>query len=209
MEKEIIWQITTQIDNLKDHQLLVIVILFIVFIIISVFEAVYTSRLIEKYRNQLKKTELKFSVFNELQISKLSEFYVVANDLKSGLVQILSSINQGEYLVSIDKWEIAYQEFKSFLSKNKYIIPREIKQLITESKYITLSEYDVNIQLTLKLDNLYSNRVNNISLEEKIKCQNLIEAELGDFSPRKATLEMMIIMESIKTCIEEYFENIE
>jgi hypothetical protein len=209
MEKEILKQIVTQIDSFKDNQLLILIILFILFILITIIQTVYTSRLIEKYRNQLKKAELKFSVFNEIQISKLSEMYALASNLKGALAQILGSIERSENKINIGNWATSYSEFDSFYSSSKYIIPKSIKQLIADNKTTILSSYNCDITLLKKKFDLDYDRIESITNEEKAERLGLIERELLDFKPQKATLELMILAENIKVHIENYFEQIE
>jgi hypothetical protein len=209
MEKEIIKQIATQIDSFKDNQLLLLIVLFLLFTLTTVFQTVYTSRLIGKYRNQLKKAELKFSVFNEIQISKLSKMYAFTSSLKGALAQILGSIERNDNKIKIDDWTTSYLEFDEFYTNSKYIIPKPIRQLIADKKHLTLSNYNINIFLLREKYDLEFDRIESITEEEKEKSQGLIDKELSDFNPRKSTLELMLLTEKVKVYIEDYFEKIE
>jgi len=209
MEKEIIKQITAHIDNVKDFQLLILIVLFLLLTLITISQTIFTSRLIDKYRNQLKKSELKFSVFNEIQISKLSEMYSYSCNLKGALAQILTSLEQNKNKVNIDLWTINYLEFDSFYSSNKYIIPKSIKELVADSKNILLSSYNSNISLLQKKFDLNNDEESSITKEAKEDSLKVIEKELLDFNPTNDTLDLMIMAESIKVQIEDYFEKIE
>lgn len=207
MEKEIINQITNQLSQFKSQQLMILIILFLLFTIITILQAVYTSRLIEKYKNQLKKTELKFSVFNEIQITKLSEFYTLINELKATLAGLFSKLERNENKIELGKWESSYVQFDEFYSSNKYILPKKIKEIIDSNKNLLIN-YNGNIGLLKEKFELVNNRVQDISDEDKTKCLKLIDNEILDFNFKKSTLDLMIVAEKLKVHIEEYFDKI-
>lgn len=208
MEKEIINQIVNQFDRFKNHQLLILLIAFFIFTLVTILQTVYTSRLVEKYRNQLKKTELKFSVFNEMQISKLSDLFALANNLKGTLAAIVGSIERNEDQLKLSNWKSSYDEFDSFYSSNKYIIPKQIKLVMTENKN-KLIDYNGNISLLKEKFDLIYNRIEDITEEDKRKSLELIDREIIEFNSKRSTLELMLFAENIKVYIEEYFEKIE
>lgn len=208
MEKEIINQITNQISQFKNHQLLLLIITFLIFTIITILQTVYTSRLIEKYKNQLKKAELKFSVFNEMQITKLSEFYTLTKDLKGALASLFGVLERNENKIELSKWESSYSQFNDFYSSNKYIVPKAIKDLIEFNKNLILN-YNGNIVLLNEKFELVNNRINYISEDDKLKSLELIDNEILEFNFKKSTLKLMILAENIKVHIEEYFDKID
>jgi hypothetical protein len=208
MEKEIIKQIADLLAQFNNQQLLILIIAFLLFTIIAILQTVYTSRLIEKYRNQLKKAELKFSVFNEMQITKLSEFYTLTKELKGALAILFGVLERNQNKIELVKWESSYTLFDDFYTSNKYIIPRTIKELMDTNKNL-LIRYNVNISLLKEKLELVNNRIHDISMEDKLKSLELIDNEILEFDFKKMTIELMILAESIKVHIEEYFDKIE
>ncbi|MGZ4056959.1 MAG: hypothetical protein ACXVPU_16755 [Bacteroidia bacterium] len=208
MEKEIINQIVNQLNSFKNHQLLILIIAFLLFTLVTISQTIYTSKLIEKFRNQLKKAELKFSVFNEMQISKLSELFVLTNNLKGALAEILGSIERSENQIKLGNWKSSYSEFDKFYSSNKYIIPSRIKLLMTDNQN-NLINYNANICLLKEKFDLVDNKIENLTEKEKLKSLEMIDYEIFGFNSKKSAIELMILAENIKVYIEEYFDNIE
>ncbi len=207
MEKEILNRILSQLDDLKKEQLFLLLIVFFVFIVIQLIQAVYTSRLIDKYRNELKKKEMKFSVFNELQIHKLSSLFSIISDLKSGAASVYSRIkDSSEESLELGKWKNSYKEFDFFYSSNKYIIPKSIKELVSEYQG-KLIQFNLNVLLyNMKLEILNSDSE---EVGDKKKNLNLINKKIGSYDFYNESLDVMIFSEKIKTIIEEYFEELE
>lgn len=207
MEKEILKQILGLLEDFKKEQLILLLIVFFVFIVIQLFQAVYTSRLIDKYRNELKKKELKFSLFNELQIKSLSNLYGLINAIKSGTASIYGSIKRKEnQKLELRDWTSFYEDYSLFLNTNKYILPRNIKDLISENSK-KLTDFNGNILiLNAKLDLILSS--NNL-VEEDLEQISIAEKELDGYNFEKSALEIMLFSEQLKKDIEVYFERLE
>ena len=125
MEKEILKQILSQFESFKSEQLWLLIILFLLFLIISIFQAVYTSRLVDKYRN-----EMKFSIFNELQIKQLSILFELTNKLKSTSAGVYSYIKgSNSRSLNLTEWDNIYKEFYINYSANRYIIPKNLSMI--------------------------------------------------------------------------------
>ena len=207
MEKEIINQIVNQYSQFKNQQLTILIIAFLLFTIITILQTAYTSRLIERYKNQLKKAELKFSVFNEIQITKLSELYTKTKDLKTALAGLWGTLERNENKVDLSQWQSCYSQFDEFYSGNKYIIPKTIKEIIVSSKNL-LIEYNGNIELLKEKLKLVNNDIQDITNDDRLESLKLIDNEIFGFDFKKSTLELMMVSENVKVHIEEYFDKI-
>ncbi len=208
MEKEILRQILNQLDHFRNDQIVLLIIVFFVFIIISILQGVYTSRLIDKYRNELKKNEIKFSVFNELQINKLSSLFELTSELKGEIAKIHNELKANDIKLDIEKWKANYREFDAYYTSNRYIVPRPMKLLISDTTK-KLSSFNFNIGLLKERLELTSHLLTDISDEERNKCLGIIESEIKDYNFYNETLEIMIFCEQLKEMIEEYFEKLE
>ncbi|CAL2090564.1 conserved hypothetical protein [Tenacibaculum sp. 190524A05c] len=207
MEKEIIKQLLEQLNDFKKDQLILLIVVFFVFLIINILQAVYTSRLVDKYRNELKKKEMKFSIFNELQINKLSSLFDLASDLKAGSAIIYNRINNSnEQPLELEKWKNSYEEFDLFYSSNKYIIPKSIKELVSENQK-RLGDFNLNIIFyneKLEIENSSENEIS-----DNHESLSLINKHIISYDFKKESLEIMLFSEKIKVIIEEYFEKLE
>jgi hypothetical protein len=208
MEKEILSQILSQFDNFKKDQIILLIVVLLIFIIINILQAVYTSRLIDKYRNDLKKKEIRFSVFNELQINKLSRLFELTTELKAELAVIHNRLASDEKTIDIEIWTTNYQEFDSFYGSSKYIVPKKIKTMISNTTK-KLIDFNCNIGLLNEKLELTSNNKKNILDEELKECLGLIENQIMDYNFQNETLEIMIFCEKLKEMIEDYFEKLE
>jgi hypothetical protein len=206
MEKEILKQILSQLESFKSEQLWLLIILFLLFLIISIFQAVYTSKLVDKYRNELKKNELKFSIFNELQIKQLSILFELTNNLKSISASIYGYIKDSDSKsLNLKEWDNIYREFNTNYSANSYIIPKNMKVLILEYSKNS-HEFNCNIHL-LKEKHGYDSI--DMSDDEKTECLVIIEKEIYEYKFEKEILNIMIFCEKLKESIDEYFETLE
>jgi hypothetical protein len=202
MEKKIIELLIEQLDEFKKDQLLLLLIILIVSISINVLQTIYTSRKIDKYRNQLNKSVLKFSLFNELQIKSLSKLYELANQLKFGasvIYGVLESNNSNE--IEIESWVKAYADFEKFNDSNKYILPKALKELISE-KDIELFNYN-------KYIGIYNLKIRAAKLKDGKELHNQMNSDLEKYDCTINSLETMLFSENIKTIIDKYFEKIE
>lgn len=209
MEKEILKQILSHLDDFKKEQLILLIFVFIIFILLQLLQAVYTSRLIDRYRNELKKKEMKFSLFNELQVKSLSNLYGLINDIKSGSASIYNSVKRNkEEEVKLKGWISYYQDYDSFLNSNKYILPRKIKDSISENTN-RLIAFNGNVQILKEKWNLVLGLENKLEQEQNQKLIVIAEKELEGYNFEKSALEVMLFSERLKKDIEEYFEGLE
>jgi hypothetical protein len=202
MEKKIIELLIEQLDDFKKDQLLLLLIILIASIIINVYQTIYTSRKIDKYRNQLNKSVLKFSLFNELQIKSLSKLYELANQLKFGasvIYGVLESNSSNE--IEIESWVKAYADFEKFKDSKKYILPKALKDIISE-KDIALFNYNKYIRL-------YNLKIRTAKLKDGRELHNQINSDLEKYDCTLNSLETMLFSENIKIIIDKYFEKLE
>ncbi len=62
-------------SDFKDYHLLILILFTITIALIQISQSVYVTIKIEKFKNELKKSEIKFSRYNELQVTALRKIF--------------------------------------------------------------------------------------------------------------------------------------
>ena len=206
MEKEIIERIIKELDVLKDEQIFLLIILLLVFVLANIVQAVYTSRLVEKYRNELRKKEIKFTALNELQLKKLSTLFELISNIKSSTAQIYNGIKNGIGSEIIEtNYSESYQYFSNFCHLNRYAFPKNIKKAIKDNNKI-VKDLNYNIMLLNKkilIENEFAHSPEN---DEQIA---IIDSQIENYNFESETLQVMKFGEELRNLIDEYFEKLE
>lgn len=207
MEKEIVTQIMLLLEQSKDYQFWTLIILFLGVVILNLLQAIYTSRVVDKYRNNLKRQEVKFSVYNQIKIAKLSELFELADEMKcasSPIVRIAKNKEEKPF----DTTELinCYERLSESYSKNRYISPSDIKAHFSD-KSDSLSQLRFNSELLSERYSILcsSDYKDNPTDSMNVESLQLIEDELGDYDFHKGALEAMLFCEELKVKIEEHF----
>lgn len=209
MEKEIVNQIVALLEQFESNQLSLLIAMFFVMFLVNVFQAVYTSRVVERYKNELKKKEMKFSVYNQIQIEKLSELFEFAHDLKCSAVSVSRRSNEPESSIAdINGFDVNYEKFDDCYSKHRYILPRKIKSHIKDGSKL-LSEFKCNISLLVHKNEILSLNENLDDKQENINNIEIIDREIEGYNFERAPLEVMLFCEELKVLIEDYFDELE
>ncbi|ENY3843378.1 hypothetical protein M2G86_21460, partial [Vibrio vulnificus] len=191
----------------KDDQLWTLIILFLGVVILNLLQAIYTSRVVDKYRNNLKRQEVKFSVYNQIKIAKLSELFQLAHEMKCASALIVRIAKDKEEK-PFDTTELisSYERLNESFSKNRYIFPSDIKTQFS-GKSNSLSTFCHNSDLLALRYSLLSSSAykDNPTDLTNVKSLQLIENELGDYNFHNGAIEAMIFCETLKVKIEEHF----
>ncbi|EID4389959.1 hypothetical protein LBY38_002235 [Vibrio vulnificus] len=207
MEKEIVTQVMLLLEQSKDDQFWTLIVLFFGVVILNLLQAIYTARIIDKYRNNLKRQEVKFSVYNQIRIEKLSELFELAHEMKCASASIVM-ITEKKEEKPFDTEELVscYERLSESYSKNRYIFPSDIKENFSDKidslnklrcKSVILSE-----KYSMLCSSDYKNNPTDLMNVENLQ---LIEDTLGDYDFRKGALEAMLFCERLKVKIEEHF----
>lgn len=207
MEKEILAQITSLLEKSKEEQLGVLIALFIGIVLLNLLLAIYTSRVVDKYRNSLKRQEVKFSVYNQIQIKKLSELFEIAHEMKCACSAV-SRIVEEDLVEEFDaaKLEDCHERMVECFSKSRYIFPEDIKKHFFDGSK-ELSDFRFNSALLsskYKILNYSDYKENPSDGEENL---DLIAKHIGNYRFDKGVLQAMIFCETLKVKIEEHFKD--
>lgn len=202
MDKEILKKVLEHIEQFGSDQLLILSGVFVGMLFINLAQAIYTSRAVDKYKNELKKKELKFSVYNQIQIEKLSELFELAHELKCSTSPIVVLIKKSlDKVTDLNDLDDSYELLKNCYSKNRYIFPKKIKSHF-EKSMPTVSDFKFNILFLIEKNAILSSNEE----EDRIHNLELIKREIGDYEFKKGSLEVMLFCERLKVLIEEHFE---
>lgn len=205
MDKEILKKVLEQIEQSGSDQLLILAGMFIGVILINLLQAIYTSRIVDKYKNELKKQEVKFSVYNQIQIEKLSLLFEVSHDHKfSASTFVGLSKKSLSDITDLHGYDITYEALSDCYSRNRYIFPKEIKDHIQSDKNI-LSDFELKISFLITKNEILSCNEDE-DQKDRISNLELIESEIGGYNFEKGSLEVMFFCESLKVLIENHFE---
>ena len=67
-------------SDFKKYHLLILILFTIIIALIQVLQSIFISKKIENFKSELKKSEIKFSKYNQIQIEALSNAYELLTD---------------------------------------------------------------------------------------------------------------------------------
>jgi len=202
----------TYFSDFKEYHLIILIGFTIIIALLQYNQNLRISRKIEEFKTDLKKSEIKFSKYNQLQIDALSKIYQLLSDFLEQTFIIgreMNSVSPERTNRTSKNWLILYKKVYFTFSKEKYILPKNIKekyssiivQLENMSGYIK-SEKDMSAMF-YTLENgeveFMGDDQDRITLHDRLSKYN----KNGEI---KKTTENII---ELRKEIEKYFENIE
>jgi len=213
MNEELVRQVLEKyFSNFKEYHLLILIGFTVIIALIQIIQSIWVSRKIEHFKSTLKKSEIKYSKYNQLQVEALSKIYQLLTDFSEQTLIIIKEINLASperTNNTTKKWLILYKTVYFTFSKEKYILPKRIKekycsifsQLENMAEYIA-SEKDMSEMFYTRDDGeveFMGDETDRITHYDKlIKCK-----KDGIFSQ---TIDNIT---ELRKEIELYFENIE
>ena len=205
MEKEILKKILEQLEQSGNDQLWILAGMFAGMLLINLIQAVYTSRIVDKYKNELKKQEVKFSVYNQIQIEKLSNLFELAHELKCNIAPFANLFKKSTTKITkSQELDISYENLNYYYSKHRYIFPQKIKSHFKSGDKIIR-----DFKFSISFLNTKNEIINSDEDEDRISNLELIEEQINGYNFKKGSLEAMLFCEKLKVLIEEHFEKIE
>lgn len=120
-------------SDFKDYHLIILIGFTLVIALTQIIQSIIVTRKIEKFKNDLKKSEIKFSRYNELQINALRKIYhqLAVFQYSNNLIfnDSPSNIGHEKYKNRINGWIKAYIENANEFSKEKILLTPELKKL--------------------------------------------------------------------------------
>lgn len=123
--------------DFKKYHLFILICFVIIIGLIQLLQSLWVSNKIEKFKTDLKKSEIKFSRFNELQINSLRNIYhkLVAFQLANSLIfkSKPKTVGHSKYKNRINEWIKSYIECANEFAREKILLTDELKSLFSRT----------------------------------------------------------------------------
>lgn len=211
MEKLIEEALNKYFEDFKEYHLIILIVFVVVIGLIQLIQGILVTQKIEKFKNALKKSEIKFSKFSQMQIETLDEVFESVTEFRQITLLVDKKLNSSSPELTkkiTEKWLITYNNVYSTFSKKRHILPKNIKEdfasILTElekaGKYVK-SEKDLSAMF-----NTWSNgEVDFMGDEEERYHLEMDVKTYKEDGLLKTTVENI---NKIRKQIEQYFETI-
>lgn len=213
MKEELIRQVLEKyFSDFKEYHLLILIGFTVIIVLIQTIQSIWVSRKIERFKSDLKKTEIEFSKYNQLQIDALSKAYELLTVFLGHTFIIKNSINSTspEIIKSTSvKWLNSYENVYSAFSNKKYILPISIKEVFSliikdlhnMRQYVTIIKNRSSMYHTWE--------TGEIEFMGDDECLNKLHNELSKYDNEGIITKTIENIKNIQKEIEKYFEKIE
>ncbi len=195
----------------KEYNLIIFFVFALLSVLINIIQNFIISRKLENYKSELKKSELKFSVYNQLQIESLSKLFQQLTEFKdtTSIISKSESKSPENYQQIAVIWSNKFFETTKIFSKEKYILPKNIKNQYAEihQNFKTLFEYIKN-EKELK-SNFFTDEVGDIIFEGDYQNLNELTEKIQKFNRNDIFAKAINDIESVRKEIEKHFEKLE
>ena len=195
----------------KEYNLIIFFVFALLTVLINIIQNIIITRKLEKYKSELKKSELKFSVYNQLQIESLSKLFQQLTEFKdtTSIISKSESKSPESYQQIAVIWSNKFFETTKIFSKEKYILPKNIKNRYTEIhlNFKTLFEYIKN-EKELK-SNFFTNEVGDVIFEGDYQNLNELTEKIQKFNRNDIFAKAINDIELVRKEIEKHFEKLE
>ena len=195
----------------KEYNLIIFFVFALLTVLINIIQNIIITRKLEKYKSELKKSELKFSVYNQLQIESLSKIFQQLTEFKdtTSIISKSESKSPESYKQIAVIWSNKFFETTKIFSKEKYILPKNIKNRYTEihQNFKTLFEYIKN-EKELK-SNFFTNEVGDVIFEGDYQNLNELTEKIQKFNRNDIFAKAINDIELVRNEIEKHFEKLE
>ena len=195
----------------KEYNLIIFFVFALLTVLINIIQNIIITRKLEKYKSELKKSELKFSVYNQLQIESLSKLFQQLTEFKdtTSIISKSESKSPESYQQIAVIWSNKFFETTKMFSKEKYILPKNIKNRYTEihQNFKTLFEYIKN-EKELK-SNFFTNEVGDVIFEGDYQNLNELTEKIQKFNRNDIFAKAINDIELVRKEIEKHFEKLE
>lgn len=195
----------------KEYNLIIFFVFALLTVLINIIQNIIITRKLEKYKSELKKSELKFSVYNQLQIESLSKLFQQLTEFKdtTSIISKSESKSPESYQQIAVIWSNKFFETTKIFSKEKYILPKIIKNRYTEihQNFKTLFEYIKN-EKELK-SNFFTDEVGDVIFEGDYQNLNELTEKIQKFNRNDIFAKAINDIELVRKEIEKHFEKLE
>lgn len=194
----------------KDYHKYAIIGMIILMVAYQIWQAIFVSRKIEKFKTDLKKSEIKFSRFHNMQIDALKIIYDKIVTLHYKNHRLFSSKSNGHSRLKtrIHEWKTEFETVIDTFHRERILLPPEFEETI---KKFEKNFKDILTRLNEELENISELEAQHESTDEQVIYGAIEEEDLAINARMKALNENEAIKNSEKTLrelrgvIEKYF----
>ena len=198
-------------SDFKKYHLIILIAFTVIIALIQVIQSILVSKKIEKFKNELKKSEIKFSKYNQLQVQALNELYPILSELLiyTASVEIeLKKASPEKLNLLLEDWGKAFAKVIENYMLKRYILPNNIKKEFGKLTGI-LDEVNAYVRAEKKMSSLFATINNKVEFMGKDKGREEISDELINLKKDGLVYDSMIEINKLQSEIENYFESIE
>ena len=200
-------------SDYREYQITILIGFEILIAIIQVGQAIWISRTIEKFKTELKKSEIKFSRYHNLQVDALKSIYtklVLFHGANTMLLKIrLESDHDVKFEKCIDNWIRTYNNCINEFSLEKILLPKELKELVgnTLKRFDIVKDILINgkndlVSLGQEIDEDYGIDMYEFQYRELAIIRTAINKLVSENKMEKCEESIL----SLRKSIEDYFE---
>jgi hypothetical protein len=118
----------------KDYHIYALIILTLLMLVFQILQTIFVSRKIEIFKNELKISEIKFSLFNNLQIDALKSIYdkLVTFHYKSSSLFFSSTYGHESLKIKMDEWKFEFNSIMDVFHREKILLPSDFKNKVKD-----------------------------------------------------------------------------
>lgn len=124
-------------SDFKEYHLIILIGFTVIITLIQIIQSFIVTRKIERFKNDLKKSEIKFSKYNELQITALRKIYHQLAEFQYYNNLIFKakecSVSHGNFIKRVNNWIKTYIELANDFSKEKILLTPKLKELYSRT----------------------------------------------------------------------------
>jgi len=200
------------LSDYREYHLFLLIGFAVIIALFQIIQFIYVSKRIEAFKNELKKSEIKFSAFNQLQINALRNIFhlIIKFELTTKILYNTSTKNLNHQLFEkrVNKWLNDFFESKREFENERILLTKVLKELFTETyidfekiKKILINEkeqldyleqkYQGDLRELYQFSELESEEI--VSKINKISKELSIEKSLKNFEKLKIEIENVFI----------------
>lgn len=197
-------------SDFKEYHLIILVAFALIIALIQIIQAVWVSQKIEKFKNELKKSEIKFSRYNEMQIKILSESYQLLSDFHESTLNVTRGNLSPEVLNKrAKKWLEDYYDFHKHYSRNKFIFFPSIKAKLSAIFY-TFERMKTLVKIEHDNSQIhYTIESGEVQFVGDFKNLERIHEELSNLNKNDTIRYTLSNIENLKKEIEDFFTSLQ
>lgn len=196
----------------QKYHLLILILFTVIIALIQILQSIWVSNKIERFRNVLKKSEIKFSWYTNLQVDALKSIYEKLAMFHQANTFLFNSKyesnNHDSYKLRINNWIKAYIECANKFSLEKILLPKNLKELVKrtltdfeEVKTLIISEREY-----LDYHEEYFEGNMNAMYEFAEKELEVINDQIGKIKTKPSIIKSEQNILELRKTIEDYFE---